>query len=431
MVEMEDAMKRWIKRGICALTLGAMLSANVLAAELSLSFDKQGTTAAVELRDVGTDRYAAEVTMDITNAQTVQFQGKGDTYAVTVDSVAGTVTLYVASRTPLTAADGTLDLGTLTVADGTQVTGVPKATVLDRFLNGTKYETVELSVTHTSSGGSSSDGSSSGGSSSTVEDRTPTVSVNGSGGKVHAASDGTVTITPDEGYRIAKILVNGREVTVSTRLTGLKATDTVVVTFEREEEPEETPEENPKPVHTFTDVGSDDWYAEAVNYAVSNGLFLGISETEFGPNVSMSRAMLVTVLHRMAGAPNAGTANFADVPADAWYTQAVAWAAANGIVQGVSDSRFAPNVPVTREQMATILYRYANHAGVAGDGGSGSLDSFRDASAVSGYAVQAMGWAVDRGLISGVGDQRLSPGGSATRAQVAAILQRFAENIQS
>lgn len=431
MVEMEDAMKRWIKRGICALTLGAMLSANVLAAELSLSFDKQGTTAAVELRDVGTDRYAAEVTMDITNAQTVQFQGKGDTYAVTVDSVAGTVTLYVASRTPLTAADGTLDLGTLTVADGTQVTGVPKATVLDRFLNGTRYETVELSVTQTSSGGSSSGGSSSGGSSSTVEDRTPTVSVNGSGGKVHAASDGTVTITPDKGYRIAKILVNGREVTESTRLTGLKAIDTVVVTFEREEEPEETPEENPKPVHTFTDVGPDDWYAEAVNYAVSNGLFLGISETEFGPSVSMSRAMLVTVLHRMAGVPNAGTANFADVPADAWYTQAVAWAAANGIVQGVSDSRFAPNVPVTREQMATILYRYANHAGVAGDGGNGSLDGFRDASAVSGYAVQAMGWAVDRGLISGVGDQRLSPGGSATRAQVAAILQRFAENIQS
>ena len=431
MVEMEDAMKRWIKRGICALTLGAMLSANVLAAELSLSFDKQGTTAAVELRDVGTDRYAAEVTMDITNAQTVQFQGKGDTYAVTVDSVAGTVTLYVASRTPLTAADGTLDLGTLTVADGTQVTGVPKATVLDRFLNGTRYETVELSVTQTSSGGSSSGGSSSGGSSSTVEDRTPTVSVNGSGGKVHAASDGTVTITPDKGYRIAKILVNGREVTESTRLTGLKATDTVVVTFEREEEPEETPEENPKPVHTFTDVGPDDWYAEAVNYAVSNGLFLGISETEFGPSVSMSRAMLVTVLHRMAGVPNAGTANFADVPADAWYTQAVAWAAANSIVQGVSDSRFAPNVPVTREQMATILYRYANHAGVAGDGGSGSLDGFRDASAVSGYAVQAMGWAVDRGLISGVGDQRLSPGGSATRTQVAAILQRFAENIQS
>lgn len=426
MVEMEDAMKRWIKRGICALTLGAMLSANVLAAELSLSFDKQGTTAAVELRDVGTDRYAAEVTINITNVQTVQFQGKGDTYAVTVDSAAGTVTLYVASRTPLTAADGTLDLGTLTVAAGTQVTNVPKATVLDRFLNGTKYDAVALSVTQAPAGGTSSP---------TVEDRTPTVSVNGTGGKINAASDGTVTITPDAGYRIAKILVNGREVAVTTRLTGLKATDTVVVTFEREpevvpeEKPEETPEENTAQVHAFTDVGPNDWYAEAVNYAVSNGLFLGISETEFGPNVSMSRAMLVTVLHRMAGAPNESAANFVDVPADAWYAQAVAWAAANGIVQGVSDSRFAPNVPVTREQMATILYRYANHAGVAGES-SGSLDGFRDASAVSGYAVQAMGWAVDRGLISGVGDQRLSPGGSATRAQVAAILQRFAENLQ-
>lgn len=398
-------MKRWIKRGICALTLGAMLSANILAAELTLSFNKQGTTAAVLLQDVGTDRYAAQVTLAMRDTGAVQFQGKADSYAVTIDSAAGTVTLYAASRSPLTVTDGALDLGTLTVTSEDQVTKVPKATVLDRSLNGVTYEDVALTITHSTE------------EETTSTNRTPSVAVNGTGGKVKASSDGSVTITPDAGYRIARILVNGKEVAVADRLTGLKSTDRVVVTFEKI--PTSTP--------SFTDVQPTDWYADAVNYAVSNGLFLGISETEFGPNVSMSRAMLVTVLYRMSGQTVQTTADFADVPADAWYAQAVAWAGANGIVQGVSDSRFAPNTPVTREQMATILHRYAKHMGVTGTENTVSLDGFQDASSVSSYAVSAMGWAVEQGLISGVGDQTLAPGGSATRAQVAAILQRFAE----
>ena len=420
-------MKRWIKQGICALTLGAMLTANVLAAELSLSFDKQGTTAAVHLQDVGTDRYAAEVTFSLSSTQSVQFQGKADSYAVTIDSAAGSVTLYAASRTPLTVSNGALDLGTLTVAADTEVTGSATAIVLDRSLNRFTYSDADITVIRDSvdvpdgnpggGTGGSTGGSSSGGASSSG---TPSVSVNGTGGKVKAASDGSVTITPDDGYRIARILVNGKEVAVTTKLTGLKASDVVVVTFEKMESAAE-------PTVSFTDVADTDWYADAVQFVVSKNLFQGMSATEFGPNVEMNRAMLVTVLYRMSGEQAKSSSTFTDVAPDAWYASAVAWARENGIVTGVTDTTFNPNGSVTREQMATILYRYAQYQGDVPNADQTVLDDFTDASSVSAYAVPTMSWAVQEGLLSGVGHQKLSPGGSATRAQVAVILQRFLE----
>lgn len=420
-------MKRWIKQGICALTLGAMLTANVLAAELSLSFDKQGTTAAVHLQDVGTDRYAAEVTFSLSSTQSVQFQGKADSYAVTIDSAAGSVTLYAASRTPLTVSNGALDLGTLTVAANTEVTGSATAIVLDRSLNRFTYSDAEITVIRDSvdvpdgnPGGdnSGSNGSSTGGGASSSG--TPSVSVNGTGGKVKAASDGSVTITPDDGYRIARILVNGKEVAVTTKLTGLKASDVVVVTFEKIENASE-------PTVSFTDVADTDWYADAVQFVVSKNLFQGMSATEFGPNVEMNRAMLVTVLYRMSGEQAKSSSTFTDVAPDAWYASAVAWARENGIVTGVTDTTFNPNGSVTREQMATILYRYAQYQGDVPNADQTVLDDFTDAASVSTYAVPTMSWAVQEGLLSGVGHQKLSPGGSATRAQVAVILQRFLE----
>lgn len=410
---MEDAMKRWIKRGVSALTLGALLTANVLAAEISLSFNKQGTTAAVQLLDVGTDRYAAEVTFSLSNPQSVQFQGKAESYAVTIDNTGKTVTLYAASSTPLTVSNGALNLGTLTVAAGTEVTGSGAAIVLDQSLNRFTYADADVTVTQDTSSGSS------GGSVS--PNRTPSVSVNGTGGKVKAASDGSVTITPDSGYRIARILVNGKEVAVSTRLTGLKASDVVVVTFEKIVSDQELP---------FTDVDPNMWYADAVRYAVSKNLFQGVSATEFRPNVEMSRAMLVTVLYRMSGEKAAGSSNFADVKPDDWYAEAVSWAQETGVVQGVSDTSFAPNRAITREQMATILYRYAQRQGTVQEADVSVLSAFSDASSVSSYAIPTMSWAVQEGLLSGVGNQTLAPGGFATRAQVAAILQRFLENVQ-
>lgn len=404
-------MKRWMKRGIGALTLCALLSVQTLAAEIALSFDKAGTTAAVQVQDAGTDRYAAEITLPMSSTQGVQFRGKADTYAMTVDAAAGTVTLYAASHTPLTVTNGALDLGVLTVATGTKVSGTGTAVVLDRFLN--RYTDSQAAITVTYATGGDTTPPDTG---STTTGHTPSVSVNGTGGKVQAAGDGTVTITPDAGYRIAKILVNGREVAVTTRLTGLKSTDQVVVTFEKVKDD----------TVRFTDVGPNDWYASAVAFAVERGLFQGTSATTFSPNVEMSRAMLVTVLYRLSGATSNGTSVFTDVSADAWYGPAVAWAHETGVVQGVSATEFAPNRAVTREQMATILYRYAGAQ--AGEGAEDALAAFTDGGAVSSYAVPAMGWAVENGLLSGVGSSTLAPRGVATRAQVAAILQRFLQN---
>lgn len=415
-------MKRWMKTSICALTLGAMLPMTAFAAELSISFDKQGTSATAVLTDVGTDRYAAEVTFQVTNTADIQFAGTADTHAMTVDGSAGTVTLYAASRTPLTAADGSLKLGTLSVAAGTEVKQVTGAVVLDRSLGQKTYDDVSLSVTQDQ--GSSSGGAShpeAGSSTDSNKDRTPEVSVDGKGGKVKADSDGTVTITPDDGYRIAKILVNGKEVDIENKLTGLKSTDEVVVTFEKIEE-------TTKPTVSFTDVQPTDWYAEAVTYAVENGLFQGTSATTFEPNANMNRAMLVTVLYRMSGEQAKADTAFGDVAQNAWYAEAVAWAKTNGIVSGVSATQFAPNQNVTREQMAVILYRYAQYKGQETGNADANLAAFADANTVSSYAVPAMNWAVKNGLISGTSATTLSPNGSATRAQVATILMRYQKN---
>lgn len=415
-------MKRWMKTSICALTLGAMLPMTAFAAELSISFDKQGTSATAVLTDVGTDRYAAEVTFQVTNTADIQFAGMADTHAMTVDGSAGTVTLYAASRTPLTAADGALKLGTLSVAAGTEVKQVTGAVVLDRTLGQKTYDDVSLSVTQDQ--GSSSGGAShpeAGSTTDSNKDRTPEVSVDGKGGKVKADSDGTVTITPDDGYRIAKILVNGKEVDIENKLTGLKSTDEVVVTFEKIEE-------TTKPTVSFTDVQPTDWYAEAVTYAVENGLFQGTSATTFAPNANMNRAMLVTVLYRMSGEQAKADTAFGDVAQNAWYAEAVAWAKTNGIVSGVSATQFAPNQNVTREQMAAILYRYAQYKGQETGNADANLAVFADANTVSSYAVPAMNWAVKNGLISGTSATTLSPNGSATRAQVATILMRYQKN---
>ena len=170
------------------------------------------------------------------------------------------------------------------------------------------------------------------------------------------------------------------------------------------------------------------WYYDAVQYVYENGMMNGISETAFGPDVTTSRAMIVTILYRLENEPETPAAGFTDVAAGTYYADAVAWAAANGIVTGVSETVFAPDNAITREQMAAILYRYAQFKGWDVTAGSG-LSAYADASRISVYAVEAMRWANAEGLITGVTDTALEPQGSATRAQVATILMRFCENI--
>ena len=181
-----------------------------------------------------------------------------------------------------------------------------------------------------------------------------------------------------------------------------------------------------KPVE-FADVPKNAWYVGAVEYAVQNGLMNGVGGDQFNPEGSMTRAMLVTVLWRFEGEPEAGKNTFSDVPNGQWYTDAVAWAAANGVVNGVGNNRFDPEGKITREQMATILYRYAEKKGID-TGKRAELGAFPDAKQVSAYAKDPVQWAVAEKIING-SDGKLLPQGDATRAQVATILMRFIENI--
>ena len=178
----------------------------------------------------------------------------------------------------------------------------------------------------------------------------------------------------------------------------------------------------------FTDVSSSDWFYDAVAYVYENGLMGGTGNNQFSPSVTTTRAMIVTILHRLEGEPTTGTSAFTDVAAGQWYTDAVAWASANRIVEGYGNGRFGPNDTITREQMATILYRYAQSKGY-NVSSTGDLSGYTDAAQVSDWAQTAMGWANAQGLITGNTATTLNPTGSATRAEVATILMRFVENV--
>lgn len=188
------------------------------------------------------------------------------------------------------------------------------------------------------------------------------------------------------------------------------------------------PASDSKPKLPFTDVSTSDWFYSDVMFVYENGLFSGTDSRSFSPNASMTRVMLVTVLYRLEGEPaGTGSSSFSDVCSGSYYEKAVAWAAANGIVTGTGSTSFSPDAKVTREQLAAILYRYAQYKKLDTDAGA-KLDSFSDAGNVSGYASEALSWAVSEGLINGASG-RLMPKGDATRAQVAAILHRFVENV--
>ena len=175
------------------------------------------------------------------------------------------------------------------------------------------------------------------------------------------------------------------------------------------------------PSAAFTDVEENVWYHDGIDFMVRNGYMNGVAADTFDVEGSLTRAQLVTVLYRLAGEPETSAAiPFADVADGQWYTKAIVWAAENGIVNGVNETTFAPNDPITREQIAAILYRYAHEENTE----DGKLTSFPDAKDISGYALEAMNWAVARGLING-SDGKLLPQDTATRAQIAVILARY------
>lgn len=177
----------------------------------------------------------------------------------------------------------------------------------------------------------------------------------------------------------------------------------------------------------FADVSSSDWFYNDVRYVYEKGIMDGTGADRFSPNAPLTRAMIVTILYRMAGSPAmSGASDFKDVDSNKWFAKAVAWAAANGIVNGYGSGLFGPNDPVTREQLAAILYRYAVYGGMTAVTLEENLGSFADTAQLSAYAIQAMNWAVGQGLINGSGSN-LVPKAQATRAQVAAIIHRYLE----
>ena len=182
------------------------------------------------------------------------------------------------------------------------------------------------------------------------------------------------------------------------------------------------------PARGFVDVDTSKWYHEAIDYVLTNGLMNGTTTTTFDPNGATTRGMLVTSLSRLEGQPAvAGKNPFEDVTRGYYYEDTITWAAANGIVNGYGDGNFGPEDVITREQMAAVLYRYAQYKGMTAVTLEENLTQFPDENQISGYAVQALNWAVGQELISGMDNGTLAPQGSAIRAQVATIFMRFCE----
>lgn len=234
---------------------------------------------------------------------------------------------------------------------------------------------------------------------------------------VYSGTSVTIISIPDDGYVVEYVYVNGEKFEGSEIFSIPSLThDTVVkVTFCWK---------NP-----FTDVVKGAWYHGAVEYAIKGGLFNGTSKTSFEPDSKMTRAMLVSVLYRLAGESAVKVENsFSDVPSNEWYSDAIYWSNSNDIVGGYGNGIFGTNDSITRQDMVVILYRYAKNRGydVSTDAGN-KLLSYEDNFKVSEYATSAMQWAVDNELIQGTSKNILSPQGTATRAQVAAILMRFVE----
>ena len=289
----------------------------------------------------------------------------------------------------------------------------------------------EFTYTKPSSG--SSGGSSSG--KTTYKVTTSAVNNGGVNASPSNAEKGaviTITLSPDKGYKLDKLTVtDGSGKTVST----VKKSDTVY-TFTMPAsavkvgvsyvKATETPSET-----KFNDVSANDWFASAVDYVTGKGMMNGTADNTFSPKANTTRGMVVTVLYRLENQPSTSAASFTDVASGAYYVNAVAWANANGIVSGYGSGKFGPNDKVTREQLAAILYRYAQYKKYdVSVGEDTNILSYDDAQSISTYAIPAIQWACGAGVVTGKSGSKLDPKGNATRAEVAAMLMRFCENVK-
>lgn len=361
------------------LTVTALISGAAAAQGLRLvvSSREAAATQTVGFSGLPADCQSLQATFALSNQEASygfvadqDLAGRTGLY-VTAKHSGASVTVYVTAKSGVLSDDGSLTLGTISSADGLSTFTVEQATGLKLIASDnteTTYPSVDTGDSTGGGSGGSGGGSSSGGS---------------GGGSNSGGSDNSGNSGGDK------------------EDAGLP----------------------------FTDVASGSWYYDSVAYVYEQGLMGGTDEGRFSPDLTTSRAMIVTILYRLEGSPAvSGGASFADVTAGQWYSDGVAWASANGIVTGYSNGSFGPDDTITREQMAAILYRYARYKGYDLSA-QAALDGYADAAQVSAYAADAMKWAVGSGLITGTSGTTLSPAGSATRAQAAVILARFCQTL--
>lgn len=366
---------------ILSLLLAAALAAGLLVCQAAAAsapwvrIDGRGTNSqTVTVQGLSGSYNGVQLTLNLNKApgsfQFEQALSGGGSYA-TSSSDGNAITLYVTSRGPLNQG-GTISLGALLGDESFNVVSVTGVKLLEMNPDGAAESSFDrVSITSGSGAGGTGGGA-----------WTPDTGAGGGTGTDTGTGGGTGTNTGTGGGTA------------------------------------------PLP---FTDVGENDWFREAVAYVYGAGLMNGTGANTFSPGGTTTRGMIVTILHRLEGSPAAWGGSFPDVPAGQYYSQAVAWAASNGIVNGYDTGLFGPNNSITREQMAAILYRYAAYKGY-NVSARANLSAYADAERVSGYALDAMSWANQTGLITGSGNNLL-PGGDAIRAQAAAILMRFCRNV--
>lgn len=397
-----------LKKNLSALLVGSMLVSMLPAAGAAASpvveYETSGRYAELTLVNLPDEKiHSAQLELTLGGLHDVslsQSGGSGNDRVTVEKTTRGesstTVTLYIDSIVSLVE-DGTLSLGTLEFGN-TEVTHSFNTTGTLTLLDERQNKITSGTVTVRRPGGSGGDDNPGG-------DDKPGDSGN-TGNTSGGSGDASFSRNPrpDSGS------------------SGSDRADAI------EDEPAMSAPPETEQRASFSDVPQSEWYAGAVDYVYRNGMMAGTSASSFSPGVATNRAMIVSILYRLEGSPAADGGTFPDVAAGQYYTGAVAWAAANGIVSGGTDGRFRPNDVITREQLAAILYRYAQFKGYTLVPPA-SLSAFPDADMVSSYAVDAMGWAVAQGLITGTNRGTLDPTGGATRAQAASILMRFCQGL--
>lgn len=413
---------RCVETGDAAVLTVEGLDSRVYAVQAELTLVGEYPQASVAVSDPAV--YAPAVAPRVENGRTI-------------------VTVVLASQNGDPISSGsTLALGVLRVSAGGGAVTPSTATLtladhlLEPFENANSTPVPVLSGQGSSGGGTGTPAPSP--SPSPAPNVYPIQITQGSGGKVHSSAPSatqgsviTLIITPDAGQKLDMLAVTdaqGKPLSVTTLGEGRYSFTmpggavSVRAVFAASGDEAETP---PLP---FPDVSESDWFYQELAYVYRNGLMNGTESGDFCPNMTTSRGMIVTVLYRMEGQPAAGQSGFPDVKDTMYYAAPVAWAAANGIVTGYDSGLFGPEDPITREQMAAILYRYASYKG-RDVSARADLSGYPDAGRISEYAAEAMRWANAAGLVNGTDAGMLSPAGQASRAQIAAVLARFCTNV--